>query len=1147
MENQLVNAAGSTQFATAVTVSESSEAAVMSRRGVLKLVLTAGLGLVAANAVPQISWANGTGLSRDGVRARFFIGSDLHITANASGEGRDSDKKLLYAFDTLYAIDPDLDAFCLVGDITDNGTVAQYQLLMKLLNDSRNVGYVSGRASGGKTELILCQGNHETYSPGVSAAPTRFAEQTGQQANKVVMVAGVPVITMGPCGPGDGTYTGNADFFREALTQVTDSSAPFLLLCHHQVRGTTYTSTEWYGTYGDDILAQMKAHPNMIMVSGHSHATIEDERSIGQDMGFTAIQDSTIGAYYENETGKVDPTSGSSASVPPQSSDLFGEGKTIAEASQGVILDVMEDGTARAYRISFTRTIAEGAGVVYLYEPWVIDVPGMAAANGDTTAAAYAYTSARESTAAPVLSGEVTVSDIAATSATVNFPAATPGSDKGCDLVHEYKITATPAAGGESVVRRVFGDYYRPAAYVRKNWNVALKGLAGGTEYTVNVVAQTSWNKEPGSEGSGSWQGSTTAPNSTSAALVSASFFTLDAPEAPRAILDIDYRTGSAEDAMGHVSKLFGASKIVDDAELGQKVLETDGTGGWRYELAQEDYDFFGGAHTAELLVKLTDNITSEQALFSNEESAGAGFEVAGNGGSNFEYWYNDGSYKVASAAAKANTWTHLLAVADGKTVTLYIDGVKVSSKSAGKLKVPSPKCYYVGCDTNGSMNPQFVSKAGTRIAFARLLPYAMSASQAAAAFAASKLAPAGEHLFDVDFSRASSAAEVADAYGHALTYAAPAAVLARDAELNRQVFECDGSSTFGFTFTEDDYARLVNEHALECLVMMGDLDADQCIFSNQQSAGDGLEVSGNSATAGKMSLWFNSETDGRTIIAGSIEKGKWHHVLASFDGAAVRLYIDGKLTQKEDARGGMKVPAEAARLFYIANDPDSSGAPSDTVVREGGKIAYARILSKAPAAERVAELAAAALTPVPATTATVTYAWANDDVPESAVLPDAVEVELGSELALPEAPVAGDKVAGNVNGVAGTWTFAGWDVQAGTEVTANMTVTGTWTFTAAGTGGSEGGNGGSEGGNGGSEGGNTGSGSGSSGNGSGSTGSGSGSGTGSAADKTGLPQTGDLFSLLGTTALAGVGAALAGAGLVAGNGHDDTDDEQDL
>lgn len=943
----------------------------VSRRDFLKLALAAGGGLVAAGALnPNIAWAAEGGLSREGVKARLLIGSDLHIQAAIGGnEGRDADKKLEFAMDTIYALDPQLDAFCLVGDITDSGNDKQYQHLMALLNGSHNTGYSAGN---GHTKVILCQGNHETYTYGVTQARSVFESKTGQQANKVVDINGVPVITMGPIGASDHSYSANYDFFCNALDGLADRSAPIVLLTHHQVRGTSYTSTEWYGDYGEgtgsDIVAVMKQYPNIIHFSGHSHATLEDERSINQDLGFTAIQDSTIGAYYENETGKVDPDSGNGASVPPQTSPAYTDGKNIAEASQCVILDIMEDGTAKVYRLSLVRSKVEGAGTVFLYEPWTIDIPGMVSSGGNTSdTSIYRYTSARESTAAPVFpaGAKVTVDEVTETSAKVHFPSAAAGSESNLDMVHEYKIIATPTAG-DPVVKRIFADYYRPAAYIRKTWDVLVKGLLPNTSYTVSVAAQTSWSKERGCEGSGSHPNSTgAAPNSTSAAIVSAAFSTSAKAPTPRAVLDIDFRNGKPDDAMGHSFQLFGTGAIVDDTDVlagaTTKVYQSAGNGGYRYVMTDADYDAFGTTSTLEVMFKTSENIQDEQAIFSNQQSAGAGLEY--NKG-NLEYWYRDAksnSYVSVTAPLEAQRWIHAVAVADGKKVTLYVDGKKCSEAAASGMVIPDPKFYYVGCDTNSDGNPEFLTKSGTRIAFARLLPYAMTAEQVQTAWAAAQLPPAPELLLDVDFAKATSAATVGDACGHEAVNVLAANAVVADEISSRNVFVADGNSAIGFKMTDSDYAYLGNEHALELLFMMGETDSDQCLLSNQQYAGDGLEVAGNAATKGKLAFWLNSKKSGTPKPAGSMDTGTWHHAMGTYDGHTMRLYIDGVLQQEEEALGGMKVPAESSRVFFVGSDVNGNGMP-ELVMQQGGKIAFARILSKVPTAEEIAARARAAL-----------------------------------------------------------------------------------------------------------------------------------------------------------------------------------------
>lgn len=1018
----------------------------VSRRGFLRLVMTAGLGLVAAGAAqPGIAWADETGLSREGVRARFLIGSDLHIQSGVGGsEGRDADKKLQFAFDTIYQIDPQLDAFCLVGDVTDNGSDAQYEHLMALINDggAHNVGYADGT---GHTKMILCQGNHETYDWGVTLARSVFEDRTGQAANKVMDVNGVRVITMGPMGESDGDYRPNYDWFKQQLEeQGCDDGVPFLVLTHHQMSGSSYTSPEWHGNFGqgedNDFAELMGRYPNLVQVSGHSHATLEDERSISQDLGFTAIQDSTIGAYYENETGKVDPDSGNGASVPPQTAPAYTEGKSVQEASQAVLLDFMEDDTVRAYRISLVRTRTEGEGVVYLYEPWLIDP-------SDLTA----YTTARESTAAPTwpAGAEVTVDEVTNTSAKVHFPAAQPGSERGNDLVHEYKLVAE-AEDGSTVTKRIFGDYFRPAAYVRNSWAVAFKGLAADTTYTMSVYAQTSWNKEAGSEGSGTWAGSTgPAPNSTSPAIVSAAFTTGSAPATPRAILDIDYREGATEDAMGHAPNREQGMGLVEDDEIGFQALEANGSTGWGYRLSAADYEQFVGASTHECYFRLVDN-QADQCLFSNQQSAGAGFEVE-NG--KIEFWYNnDQARRILGAPVNTGEWVHAVATYDGANVTLYVNGEQADQASAGRMSVPSPDRYYVCSDVSTSNMPEICAKAGTRVAFARLFPYAMTAEQVKTAYAARLLPPAPEKLLDLDFAAVESADGIADAAGHEAVHPElfEAAVISYDETLGQNVFECDGKSAFGFAFSEDDYTYLGNEHALECVFMAHDLDADQCFISNQQSSGDGLEIAGNGDTHGKMAFWFNSNGSGTPKPAGAVSADVWHHALGVYACGRVRMYVDGRLCEELDARGGLKVPPDGCRNYYVGADVYSDGG-AQFFAQPGSKIARAAILSKAPSEDEVRTLAAGFPIDPSAEpdTVTVSFAWAGNVAPAEIALPEGMTVERGSSVSLPASPAKGATVKGEKDGTAGTWTFDGWDHEDGFVAEGNVIVSGAWTFVA--------------------------------------------------------------------------------------------------
>lgn len=63
-------------------------------------------------------------------------------------------------------------------------------------------------------------------------------------------------------------------------------------------------------------------------------------------------------------------------------------------------------------------------------------------------------------------------------------------------------------------------------------------------------------------------------------------------------------------------------------------------------------------------------------------------------------------------APLEAQRWIHAVAVADGKEVTLYVDGKKCDAAAATGMVIPGPKYYYVGCDTNSDGNPEFLTKS---------------------------------------------------------------------------------------------------------------------------------------------------------------------------------------------------------------------------------------------------------------------------------------------------------------------------------------------------------------------------------------------------------------------------------------------------
>lgn len=689
----------------------------LSRRQFMKASLAAGLGLAVSPFLfpkPK-AWAAGI------AKTRFVVGSDVHIN------NYNSSTKLANAIAWGEGLSPKPDRYVFVGDIVDNGTLDQYAQLKNVLAASPAGAYDGGR-------YIFCQGNHETYEPGVAAAPQRFLEQLGQEQNKLLAVNGIPVITMGPNTNGDGYYAANEGFLADAYAQIEENvdgqfaaGAPIFIFCHHSIPNTAYTSEEWKGTYSQGMLDLMAAHPQTIHISGHSHATMEDPRSIDQSLGFTCIQDATLGAYFENERNAphtmYDPESGSVSSYPAFN----------GEASQCLIVDIMENGTVELQRWNLYPMMsgANNSQPYQLYETWVLDIPGLI--SGTPT---YAYPKTRKGTKTPQLpaTGELAVAKAGMETLTVTFPSFTPGSDENLDMIHDYQLMLTKLdengdATDTVIERRVFNDYYRSPELrhdaTGELWSVLVSGLETETSYSIEVYANTSFadNGEPG----------------TSKALGPVIAKTAGLSDAPRAILDIDYRTGSVKDAMGHEETLFGGSELAIDETLvagsAVTVLKLDGNGGYGYQLSSDDYAFFTGQSTTECLFKMPD-VQTDQCVFSNQQSAGSGFEIYRG---ELQFWFNhEGGRAMPLTDIRANEWVHAIAAFDGSTIKLYVNGELVDEANASKMTVPNPKRYIVGSDVSTSNNggEEYNCAAGTLVAFARLYPRCFTADEVAAAFA---------------------------------------------------------------------------------------------------------------------------------------------------------------------------------------------------------------------------------------------------------------------------------------------------------------------------------------------------------------------------------------------------------------------------
>lgn len=620
-------------------------------------------------------------LPRDDVKVRFAVGSDLHI-----GRNDDASEKLKNAFDAFYKVDSQLDAAVFVGDITNNGAEGEYNKLIDILNDKLT----------GNTKLAMPMGNHEfnTASGAVDRYKTAVAklksEVNRQDTNMNITVGdGYHIISMSAKNYA-GDYSDNYDWLKQQLEEAVaeDPDKPIFLAQHHGFKDSAYVTNEWYGSFGE-IEELLKQYPQVIDFSGHSHATLNDPRSINQDLGFTAIQDGTIGAYFENEKGKMEGTR-------PADSE---------NASQALIVEVDQNNQVTIRRMDLTSG-------KYIGKSWKLNTPDLVQNKSFT------YTTEKRTTESAVPSfpqgAEVTASDVKESSVNLTFTQGQNEDRNDDGWIHSYRIKAVNKTTGKTDVNKLtFSDYYAPP--MKQKLTKTLTGLSDDTDYRIEITAINPFQKE--------------STQKLTADIKTAALLTEDElkKEAPKAdLLDIDFKTGTADDQSdaNHTTITKGSPAIAQNSILGKKTAKFDGSSAFAYNFTSDEYTKMQKGYTMECMMKLD----SKGNPFSDQESAGAGFELNSDG-KTLEFWSRHGSsYVTPSTQIDTSKWVHAVAAYDGSVLKLYVNGKlkeSLAAESGWVIPADGAKYFFVGADTNKSGGIQNPIKG--EIASARIYSRALS------------------------------------------------------------------------------------------------------------------------------------------------------------------------------------------------------------------------------------------------------------------------------------------------------------------------------------------------------------------------------------------------------------------------------------
>lgn len=273
---------------------------------------------------------------------RFMACSDLHYSDDPGCRERkrfEEGLRQLYAYADTQPY-RSVDAVYIVGDFATSGTMEQ----MKMVKDSLDRGLRP------ETLVNLCLASHEYHGPeGEAGARRRFDEVFGQPADTHRVIRGFHFISV-TTTEGCRFRKPQQDFAaRElALAHADTPERPIFFFQHPHLSDTVYGSIGW----GDGALVPILVnYPQVIDFSGHSHAPINDPRSIHQDH-LTSVGTGTFSYFELDEFDKI------YATFPPESET----------AAQMQIVEAFDDGSVliKPYDVITGR---------FFHDGWLVERP----------------------------------------------------------------------------------------------------------------------------------------------------------------------------------------------------------------------------------------------------------------------------------------------------------------------------------------------------------------------------------------------------------------------------------------------------------------------------------------------------------------------------------------------------------------------------------------------------------------------------------------------------------------------------------------------------------------------------------------------------------------------------------------------------
>ena len=311
----------------------------------MKKILSFFFALVLTVSTVQAQWFVGAKDVVDDVVLKFGVISDTHFENNI-GDG--AKVKVPQALKNLTGHGP-FDALFIVGDVTNDGSQIQYDLVTEAFKNDDNFNtYVK--------QCVFMAGNHDVaFNFQKGLAP--FVEAEEYPLDQYLEIGGFPFIVV--------SYRESPQEAAAQLQKWLEKAAadypekPIFVFTH--VPPTSTVNGSWSTTIGayNQILNQ---YPQVIVFSGHTHYPIGDPRSIHQGVN---PESSRANYYTVINTGSTTYAAIESGKVDERTHPRFYENVT-----EGLIVSVKQNGNVLVQRYDTYRDEEIGAD-----NRWLIEAP----------------------------------------------------------------------------------------------------------------------------------------------------------------------------------------------------------------------------------------------------------------------------------------------------------------------------------------------------------------------------------------------------------------------------------------------------------------------------------------------------------------------------------------------------------------------------------------------------------------------------------------------------------------------------------------------------------------------------------------------------------------------------------------------------